>query len=429
MAVRPETKILVIDDDETLLEMIADRLRHELGCEVHCAYDREEAEALLECYTYALVVTDLSLSPERFEGLDLIGEIGNANGHTKIVALSGRSSERIESDARRKGADQFVKKPQAPSDLAALVRQLLESRSAPPKPPLSGRLLRHLLLEGVIETHFQPIFELQPGGSVMVGVECLARGPAGTPFRRPDAMFAYARHKRAEHILDRHAISVALSTVAPIPARLQVSLNVHASTLGRYPDFADWLCSLAGAQSIAPERLVVEIVEHAPGWNKKEFLETLANLRVFGVKIAMDDIGLGYSNYQMIVDAQPDYFKVDQYFVNGCSHDRHRRAVVTSIATLAAEFGGRVIAEGVETLTDLETLRDLGINLVQSFLFCPPVTIGQLQDAELKGWMCPCSLHEGDVTEGSCWLKRIGLCYQNPDVDYGRPGHSQPPLN
>jgi EAL domain-containing protein (putative c-di-GMP-specific phosphodiesterase class I)/CheY-like chemotaxis protein len=427
MSARPETRILVIDDDETLLELIGDRLRQELECEVHCANDRQEAEALLDCYSYSLVVTDLSLTPDRFEGLDLIDEIGDVNGRTKIMALSGCSTERIESDARSKGADEFVRKPKAPSELAALIRQLLDGQSAPSRPPIPGRLLRQLLQEGVIESHLQPIFRLETGGPVIIGVECLSRGPAGTPFRRPDAMFAYARHKRAEHILDRHAILVALSTVAEIPDRLQISLNVHASTLGRCPDFAEWLCSAACAKSIEPERLVVEIVEHAPGWNKKEFLQTLGNLRSLGVRIAMDDIGLGHSNYQMMVDAKPDYFKVDRYFVNGCSQDRHRRAVVASIATLASEFGGNVVAEGVETIEDLQTLRDLGISLVQSFLFCPPITASHLQESELKGWLCPCTLHDGTMDDEQCRLKGIGLCHRDPELESEDP--ASPSIN
>jgi EAL domain-containing protein (putative c-di-GMP-specific phosphodiesterase class I)/CheY-like chemotaxis protein len=420
MITRPEVRLLIIDDDELMLEMVADRLQQELGCEVHCATDREEAEALLDCYNYALVVTDLSLSPERFEGLDLIDEIGDINGQTRIVALSGCCTERIEWDARLKGADEFVRKPKAPSELAAIVRQLLDSRLAPPKPPISGKLLRHLLTDGVIEAYLQPIFRLHPEGPSIEGVECLARGPANSPFRRPDAMFAYARHKRAEHILDRHAIEVALSATAHIPCRLQVSLNVHASTLGRCPDFSDWLCATASAKGISPQRLVVEIVEHAPGWNKKEFLQTLANLRRGGVKIAMDDIGLGHSNYQMMVDAKPDYFKVDRYFVNGCARDKHRQAVVASIATLAVKFGGSVIAEGVEDIADLDILRELGIELVQSFLFCPPITVSQLQESDLKGWICPCNLQNGSVMEEECRMKGLGLCDRSHPADNGQ---------
>jgi EAL domain-containing protein (putative c-di-GMP-specific phosphodiesterase class I)/FixJ family two-component response regulator len=425
MTARPDTRILVIDDDELMLEMVGDRIQQELGCEVHRAADREEAEALLDCYSYSLVVTDLSLSPERFEGLDLIDEIGEVNGQTRIVALSGCSTERIEWDARLKGADQFVRKPKAPSELAAIVRDLLDSRLASPKPPISGKLLRHLLTEGTIETHLQPIFRLRPEGPIMEGVECLARGPANSPFRRPDAMFAYARHKRAEHILDRHAISVALTAASGVPKQLQVSLNIHASTLGRCTDFAQWLCNTSSAQGITPDRLVVEIIEHAPGWNKKEFLQTLANLRQMGVKIAMDDIGLGHSNYQMMVDAQPDYFKIDRYFVNGCSHDKHRWAVVASIATLAAKFGGSVIAEGVEDVSDLETLRELGIDLVQAFLFCPPVTVSQLRESDLKGWICPCSIQEGSAVEEDCRMRALGICLrsQHPETGCSAGGH------
>ena len=64
-----ENRVLVIENELPLLEVIGDYLEHELQCEVHCAGDREEAEALLDCYKYSLVISDLSLTPQKLEGL------------------------------------------------------------------------------------------------------------------------------------------------------------------------------------------------------------------------------------------------------------------------------------------------------------------------------------------------------------------------
>ena len=86
----------------------------------------------------------------------------------------------------------------------------------------------------------------------------------------------------------------------------------------------------------------------------------------------LDDIGLGQSNYLMMLECKPDYFKIDRHFVTECHRDFHRRAVLRSIAALALQFGSQVIAEGVETMADLETVNATGISLVQGWLFGRP---------------------------------------------------------
>ena len=124
--------------------------------------------------------------------------------------------------------------------------------------------------------------------------------------------------------------------------------------------------------------MTVEIVEHAPPWDSEAFLRALASLRQLGTSIALDDVGLGQSNFKMLLDASPEFLKLDRYFVDGCTHDPKRRAVIGSIEELARRFGARVIAEGVETEEDLLTVRALGVSLVQGFLFSKPLSALEL---------------------------------------------------
>ncbi len=387
-----ETRVLVIEDELPLLELISNYLEQELKCEVHCAGDREEAEALLDCYKYSFVVTDLSLTPQRLEGLNLIEQVADIQGRPRIVVMSGGGAERLKSIALGMGADAFFEKPLPLSELLATLRGFTSAISpAYVKPPSTGRLLQQVLGKGGIVPVVQPIFRLDGDTHKLAGVECLTRGPDGTPFRNADALFAYARHKRAEHIVDQHCISVALEAASAIPAQIRLNLNVHASTLGRCADFCGWLCSVAAENAIDTQRLTVEIVEHAPVWNRPEFSQTLAALREAGIRIALDDIGIGHSNFQMMVDAKPDYFKLDRCFVHGCHSNKYRYAVVASVATLAEEFGGMVVAEGIEDPADLEVLRDLGITLVQGFLFCRPVGFDQFLELLGSGDLCLCS--------------------------------------
>ena len=371
-----DKRILIVDDDRILLDSLTRWITRELKCEVHCAADREEAEALLDCYEYSLVLTDLSLSSRRLEGLDLIDRVGDVPPklRPKLITLTGHGSEEIRSQALRKGTDVFFEKPAPIKELLAAARELLGSASASPAAsPAEDGLLAKLLHTSVIEPWVQPIFRIRPRDRAIVGVECLSRGPKGTPFERADAMFAYARRKRAEDSLDRRCISLALKAASTIPEHLRVSVNVHASTLGRRKDFARWLCSCASDISFPLDRLTIEIVEHAPVWSESEFLRVLSELRNAGVKIALDDIGLGHSNYRMVLDVHPDYLKIDRYFVQGCGQDHGRRAVIASIVKLATDLGGLVVAEGAANEDDHNALVALGVELCQSFLLSRPM--------------------------------------------------------
>lgn len=371
-------RILIIDDDELLLASFRRWVRRELHCEVHCATDRAEAEALLDCHEYALVVTDLSLSPHRLEGLDLVERLANTPVRPKLIALTGNGSEQVKATVLGKGVDVFLEKPTPIQEIISIARKLIDSAAlggitAPPIDS-NSKLLAQLLDSATLQPYVQPIFRVGVGHPPqLVGVECLTRGPAGTPFEQADTLFAYARHKRAEGPLDRKCIALGLAELGTAASDFRISLNVHASTLGSCSGFARWLCSTAGTYDIVPERLTVEIVEHAPQWNQREFLRSLDELREAHVKIALDDIGLGHSNYQMIVDVRPDYFKIDRYFVHGCAGNRYRRAVVASITTLANELDGVVVAEGAEAEDDFAVLQGLGVELVQSFALGRPV--------------------------------------------------------
>jgi EAL domain-containing protein (putative c-di-GMP-specific phosphodiesterase class I) len=79
----------------------------------------------------------------------------------------------------------------------------------------------------------------------------------------------------------------------------------------------------------------------------------------------------------MILDVRPNWLKLDRYFVEGCASDRHRRAVITVLRQLGAEFSAEVIAEGVMNHEDADTLRQLGITLMQGYLFSEPLTLDQ----------------------------------------------------
>jgi EAL domain-containing protein (putative c-di-GMP-specific phosphodiesterase class I) len=232
-----------------------------------------------------------------------------------------------------------------------------------------------------LTTVFQPIFRLAGGRRIPFALEALTRGPKGTNVERSDVLFEYVRRKRREPEVDLLAIAAALREARSLPGASALSLNVHASTLERDPLLAGWLAAAAAANGIPLARIIIEIVEHAPPWSGPQLLTALAELRELGVRIALDDVGLGQSNFRMILDCRPDLLKIDRHFVSGVHADPHRRAVLETISDLARRLGGEAVAEGIEDQRDLDTVADLGISLVQGYLLCYPCAAPLLEAA------------------------------------------------
>jgi len=236
----------------------------------------------------------------------------------------------------------------------------------------------------ILSVRFQPIFQLDTSVDQIDSLEGLVRGPKGTNFEAADVLFDYVRRKRAEAVVDRSCVIAICRAVAELPCDCRINLNVHASTLGQNTGFVDFFRRQARNLSLSLDRLTLEIVEHSPTHNVPGLISSLRAFRDLGVKIALDDVGLGNSNYRMIVDCHPDYFKLDAFFVQGVSYDPCRRAVVKSVMCLAEEMKGVVVAEGAHSIEDMSTLSQMGVKLFQANLLCPPMPTPELSE---KGFL------------------------------------------
>lgn len=230
-----------------------------------------------------------------------------------------------------------------------------------------------------LTTVFQPIFEARGDARRLYALEALTRGPKQTNIERSDILFEYVRRKRREAEVDLLAIASALRQVRGLPGKPSLSMNVHAVTLESEERLPQWLAEMAAEYSVPLDSLIIEIVEHAPPWSGPQFLHNLDRLRDLGVRIALDDVGLGQSNFRMIVDCRPDLLKIDRHFVDGSHADPMRRAVLESISDLANRLGARAVAEGIEDELDLETASEAGISLLQGYLLCRPCSTQALK--------------------------------------------------
>lgn len=243
--------------------------------------------------------------------------------------------------------------------------------------------LDDLLAPGAIRIEYQPIVERTDAGPRLYLLEALARGPRGTTMERPDVLFEYARRKGVEAQLDLVCIGEALAAFAALPGEPHLSINVHSSTLACVPNFARKVVDCAASYGIAPRRLMLELVEHRNRWPAAPFHRTLAEVREAGIRVAIDDLGMGASNYCLFVDCRPDHLKIDRSIVAGCSSDPWRRAVLASVARLAHDVNATPIAEGVETAADLHAVEELGIRIVQGWLFARAMPAGDLARSPL----------------------------------------------
>ena len=233
-------------------------------------------------------------------------------------------------------------------------------------------LLHDILGPGGLSILFQPIFEIAGGTPMLFALEALARGPKDSNVEPANVLFEYVRRKGKEVEVDRACLARAIATGAGVPGSPAISVNVHASTLERDPNLADFLVETCSTHDMPVSRLILEIVEQQKFWDKQRFFRTLLRLRTMGVRIALDDIGLGYSNFRMLIEVNPELYKIDRYFVRDSKEKREGRAVIESIALLAERLGGSVIAEGIETADDFATVAGLGIDLMQGFYLARP---------------------------------------------------------
>jgi len=229
------------------------------------------------------------------------------------------------------------------------------------------------MLRSGTSTLFQPIFDVRNDERFPVwAVEALTRGPAGTHFEPAPIFFDYIRLKREETRADRWCIATAFARYAMLSHDVRVSVNVHATTLERDAGFVTFIESTAVAVDLDPSKIIIEIIEQSPYFDSARLISVVRSLRSLGVEIAVDDVGVGHGNLRTILDAHPDYLKIDRYFVAGCVRDPRRRSLIELTVRMASDLGAIVIGEGVEDPDDFCVLRDIGVPLMQGYLLAVP---------------------------------------------------------
>jgi diguanylate cyclase (GGDEF)-like protein len=237
--------------------------------------------------------------------------------------------------------------------------------------------LRRAIGTEQIYLEYQPIVDV--ANSVPLGLEALLRWhhpefglvPPGRFI--PVAESCGAIVDLGEQVLRLVCMQLRDWSAAGIPV-LPVSINVSPRQLDR-TRLQDTVEKLTTEFAIDPRMLSFEITEGAVMHDAEQHLGTLHTLRRLGSRIAVDDFGTGYSSLSYLKHLPIDALKIDRAFVRDMASDANDAAIVAAIIGMARTLGLRTVAEGVETVDQLERLRTLGCDSAQGYLFSRPMSV------------------------------------------------------
>lgn len=221
---------------------------------------------------------------------------------------------------------------------------------------------------------FQPIVNINTGACF--AVEALLRNVDRLGFTSIPDLFDYAWNAGILHRLDMVLRQIAIAQFARTPACR--GKNLFFNIDGRIFESRDYhphqTVKILNRYGLRPETLVLELPEKYDNASARNLSDTLDICRQHNYQIAIDDFGRGFSELKMLYEHQPDYIKIDRFFISGLADDSKKRLFVSSIVNLAHVLGTMVVAEGVETENEFLACKEIGCDLVQGFYVAKPTT-------------------------------------------------------
>lgn len=253
----------------------------------------------------------------------------------------------------------------------------------------ASAVVRIIETGGVIPA-YQPIVDLRTGR--VVGFEGLVRPAPGSGFDDPSALFAVAETTGRSADLDRLCLETVISGAGALARDQALSLNVSPQTL-EAPEFSP--PAFAGAlraADIDPGRVVLELTERQAVHDIERLRRRLVACQAQGIRVAIDDVGAGNSGLRLLSQIHFDIVKIDLSLVQAGARRDASLDVVRSLVDLAGRWGAVVVAEGIETPTELRLVQKLGLTEAQGYLLGRPGPLPNLRWVDLDALM-----HEPDL--------------------------------
>jgi diguanylate cyclase (GGDEF)-like protein len=239
--------------------------------------------------------------------------------------------------------------------------------------PAPDRRLRgtisSMITSGAIVAALQPIVRLV--NDTVIGYEALARFPPRARVHTPDQLFGAAAALNMQSAVDLACVRAALLAASNV-GEADIFVNVLIGTLVDQSGVAALDKAVLDAR-VDPAAVVLEFSEREPVPDLALLQRIAAELRARGFRIAVDDAGAGHASMRVIAELRPEFIKVDRSLITAIDADRARRALVVALLSFSGHIGARVIAEGIETQREQETLQSLGVQFGQGWLLGRPV--------------------------------------------------------
>ena len=230
----------------------------------------------------------------------------------------------------------------------------------------------NLLRNKALTSVFQPIVDLRFGH--IVGYEALVRGPADSPYARPDQLLAKAVKLGKLAQLEFICCALHLQRFKQLGLSGRLFINASAELLTQEVEVDKCAASLLNLLNTYPRgNVIIELSESQPTHDFQELASAAQHYREYGIQIAIDDLGQGFSSLVLWKELLPEYVKIDRYFIHNVHQDLLKQQVVRSICEIAHQAQATVIAEGIETLEELIELRRLGVMGGQGYALGHPL--------------------------------------------------------
>ncbi|MBP0617157.1 putative bifunctional diguanylate cyclase/phosphodiesterase [Jiella mangrovi] len=237
---------------------------------------------------------------------------------------------------------------------------------------------RAALQDDLIQPHYQPLIQLDTGE--IRGFEALARWTTASGTSIPPVVFiALAEETGLITELSERLLRRACADAKEWPESAVLTFNLSPL------QFADPLLGLRIIQilketGLPPSRLEIEMTESAVVADFDGAIKTIRQLQDCGIKVALDDFGTGFSSLGQLANMPFDKIKIDRSFTRSCGDSLKQTSVVRSIIGLGHGIGVATLAEGIETTSQLELLKQLGCEYGQGFLFARPMPAARISD-------------------------------------------------
>ena len=369
--------VLMVDDDPNVLRQYG-RLLQQMGLRVLAATDGSMGLGFLAKERVDVILTDLNMPV--MGGLEFLRAVREVDLDVPIILMTGAPELKSAMAAVDYGAFQYLTKPTSPDQLKVTIAQASQfhalARLQRLTVPLNGGAPAGLRDRASLEARFDKAMEqlfiaFQPIVRYAVrsvfSYEALVRTHERS-LANPQALFSVAGQLGRTAELGRRIRQEVSLAASDLPPGELLFVNLDPSDLDDEELYAD-----ASSLSALAPRVVFEITERSELSEVSGLRAKLNKLRSRNFRIAIDDLGAGYSNLSSFIHLEPDYVKLDMSLIRDVHLSAAKLSLGRGIARICmGDLGIQVICEGVEVVDEVETLAAEGLDLLQGYYFARP---------------------------------------------------------